>query len=703
MKKTLTYLRSSVLNSYAQVFFSDHEVFGFLLLAASFTDLRTGAAGLFSTFIAIGAAQLMGLSACGISKGSYTFNSMLTGLAAGTFFESSPAFILLVAIASVLSLLLSAAFSAAGARLKLPFLSLPFIISTWILLSFTRQIHPEILQPRVFLPGTVHAVLSHDFNSSLPPPVILYLRSLALIFFQKSILAGILVSAGLLLWSRIAMLLSIFGFAVGFLLFRIFHGHLPVQDYSLLAFNHILAAIAIGGFYFIPSPSSFLMVILGSCILYLLTSVGALLQLFELPLFSLPFSLAVWLVVAALREKLTWKGLQPVLYQLYSPEKNLYTSLHYRNRFAFYQQPKMSLPFFGEWTVSQGHDGDITHKNEHRHALDFVVTDEHRRTFELPGKKVQEFFCYGLPVLSPADGTVVKVNDGIPDNPVGGNNLQQNWGNLVIIKHADNVYSQLGHLAADSITVKEGAKVRKGEVLGLCGNSGRSPEPHIHMQFQSTPFAGEKTCSLPLHNYLVTNKHAFEYHAFGIPREGEILLTPPPEPQIKNAFSFNAGDTLCFTKETSKTEWLAGHDELDGSYLQDLATGAKAFYTGSEGLFEFTFYRGNRKCLLFEFFIAANRVVFSGQTGLTVKTELQTAICAGSADRIIQDLLAPFYIFSNPVLSSSNKTQPSLVILSSELHTKNKITASYEITIESGRIQTFTVTKNNTCAKYIHT
>jgi murein DD-endopeptidase MepM/ murein hydrolase activator NlpD len=59
-------------------------------------------------------------------------------------------------------------------------------------------------------------------------------------------------------------------------------------------------------------------------------------------------------------------------------------------------------------------------------------------------------------------------------------------GNFVIIKHHDKEYSFIAHFRLDSINVKKGQKVIQGQVIGLCGNSGHSTEPHIHFHLQDS-------------------------------------------------------------------------------------------------------------------------------------------------------------------------------------------------------------------------
>ena len=54
------------------------------------------------------------------------------------------------------------------------------------------------------------------------------------------------------------------------------------------------------------------------------------------------------------------------------------------------------------------------------------------------------------------------------------------WGKNVIIDHGFNVFSQYGHL--NKIAVKEGQIVKKGDIIGALGVTGRTTGPHLHYQ-----------------------------------------------------------------------------------------------------------------------------------------------------------------------------------------------------------------------------
>src|SRR5947208_4663184 len=56
--------------------------------------------------------------------------------------------------------------------------------------------------------------------------------------------------------------------------------------------------------------------------------------------------------------------------------------------------------------------------------------------------------------------------------------------NLLVIQHRTNVFSVLAHFQRGSVAVKAGDRVQRGQLLGKCGNSGNSSEPHLHYHRQ---------------------------------------------------------------------------------------------------------------------------------------------------------------------------------------------------------------------------
>ena len=148
----------------------------------------------------------------------------------------------------------------------------------------------------------------------------------------------------------------------------------------------------------------------------------------------------------------------------------------------------LRLPFRGNWTVVWG--GDRLELNHHlghasqRRAADLVMVDADGKTHAGNGERVSDYYAWGKDVLATADGEVITVVDGIPENQPGRMNEYLAAGNLVIVQHAPNVFSVYAHLQSGKTRVTVGQKLQAGAVLGLVGNSGNSSEPHLHFQIQ---------------------------------------------------------------------------------------------------------------------------------------------------------------------------------------------------------------------------
>lgn len=154
-------------------------------------------------------------------------------------------------------------------------------------------------------------------------------------------------------------------------------------------------------------------------------------------------------------------------------------------------QTELSLPFKGRWLVFWG--GDTRELNQHhdlpnqRFALDLLGVGADGKTQRGEATRNEDDYAFGREVLAPADGTVIEVIDGVRDNPPGLMNPYSAVGNCVIIQHREDEVSVLAHFKQGSIAVKAGENVQRGQLLGLCGNSGNSSEPHLHYHLQNSP------------------------------------------------------------------------------------------------------------------------------------------------------------------------------------------------------------------------
>lgn len=151
----------------------------------------------------------------------------------------------------------------------------------------------------------------------------------------------------------------------------------------------------------------------------------------------------------------------------------------------------LGLPFSGEWFVFWG--GDTKEQNYHvetpnqRHAFDFVMVGSDGKSHQGNGARNEDYYCYGEPLLAPAEGEVVQVVRGVRDNVPGSMNPYLALGNAVVVKHRENEYSVFAHLQMGSALVEVGDSVSRGQQIGKCGNSGNSTEPHLHYHLQHSP------------------------------------------------------------------------------------------------------------------------------------------------------------------------------------------------------------------------
>jgi murein DD-endopeptidase MepM/ murein hydrolase activator NlpD len=126
---------------------------------------------------------------------------------------------------------------------------------------------------------------------------------------------------------------------------------------------------------------------------------------------------------------------------------------------------------------------------DQRFAYDILIVKD-GKSFSGDGKSIEQYFCWGEPVLAPGSGTIVTAISSLPDNDPGVMDAANPPGNHVIIDMGNDEFALLAHLQEGSVLVEPGDEVSAGDTLGLCGNSGNTSEPHIHFHIQDRPGFG---------------------------------------------------------------------------------------------------------------------------------------------------------------------------------------------------------------------
>lgn len=160
---------------------------------------------------------------------------------------------------------------------------------------------------------------------------------------------------------------------------------------------------------------------------------------------------------------------------------------------AYPQKARYSLPFDRKWYVFNGGVEWATSPSwdiaGQRYAYGFVIADGALRRWQGAGKRLNDYYCYGVPILAPAAGVIVEVRDDVRDASGVGTGWIDSFtpdfrDNFVVIRRAEGEYNFLAHLVAGSIRVVAGERAARGQQVGRCGNSGHSTEPHPHFHVQ---------------------------------------------------------------------------------------------------------------------------------------------------------------------------------------------------------------------------
>lgn len=525
-------LAGPYLRGYAAVLFCSHPLAGLLILAVTFIRPEVGATGLLAALSARAASVQLGYAEA--EQPPEIYNALLVGLAIGSVWAFSPLVAGLAIAAGAITALATHVLSGWLWRLnRLPAMSLAFVLIAWLFAAISGDVaFLEPAQP-VLYPDLAPVWLSHFFTS------------LGWFLFTPHPVAGVAMFVALLISSRYLALLAVAGYAAGALtLTALGSAVLP----SLTGFNFMLAAMAVGGLFAFPGRASFGWGLFASVVAALFCVALQGLSRFGLPPLAAPFLLASWLVMAGLSLRPGGGAPFLLLDNPTLPERSLIAARLARARLAEPGSYAVNVPFFGDWQVSQGIDGPHTHRGPWRHAFDFIVVDERGRSYRNDGGALDDYLGFGAPVLAPVAGQVWRCEDRLPDNRPGEIDARagRNFGNHVLLRTADAAFVLLAHLKQGSLRVKPGDWIEAGQVLAACGNSGRSAQPHLHLQVQVLDDPGAPTRPLHLRSIVQKRDGVAGFSLSARPAEGDIVGGALRDRAFAEAMHLSPGHTLDF-------------------------------------------------------------------------------------------------------------------------------------------------------------
>lgn len=126
-----------------------------------------------------------------------------------------------------------------------------------------------------------------------------------------------------------------------------------------------------------------------------------------------------------------------------------------------------------------------------RFAIDYLQLGEDGTIFRGEPTRNESFPYYGADIHAVADGPVVSVLDGLPEQVPGtgptGLRLEEYGGNHVVQDIGDGNYAFYAHMRTGSVKVKPGDQLTTGQIIGNLGNTGNTDAPHLHFHVMSAP------------------------------------------------------------------------------------------------------------------------------------------------------------------------------------------------------------------------
>ena len=204
-------------------------------------------------------------------------------------------------------------------------------------------------------------------------------------------------------------------------------------------------------------------------------------------------------------------------------------------RWQALNSPASAVPSHGVRAYGQAYAIDLVYDDSQAPRPEFGQT-----MMSNPNK----YPAFGQPVYAMIHGTVVRASDWRRDHRTRSNA----WGivymmmegalrelggpgfvigNHVVIRGDDGVFAVVAHLKRGSVAVSIGQRIGAGILVGYCGNSGNSSEPHVHAQLmdRSSFWTGQ---GIPMGFSNIANGDETTATSTELPENGEHLIARRP-------------------------------------------------------------------------------------------------------------------------------------------------------------------------------
>ncbi|RIO44759.1 urea transporter [Staphylococcus saprophyticus] len=285
-----------VLKNISQVLLLNNAWTGlFILLGLFIGSWKVGVMALIASVIALLLAKRTNYSEEEINTGLSGFNPVLTAIALTLFLVPKWYSLIIILVAIIITMPIGSAFREFFKPFGVPMLTMPYVFVSWLILLMSFQFKFVNADVNI-LPNAIQEI---QFSGHHIQFINAFLSGFSEIFLLKSVLAGTLILIGIFIASRKAGVYAIVANLIGFLAVIVLGANHDQINEGLFGYNVILTVLALGIAFRtrIQRPISIVLGILLTVVIH--AGMTTLLTPYGLPVFTLPFIIATWIMLFA--------------------------------------------------------------------------------------------------------------------------------------------------------------------------------------------------------------------------------------------------------------------------------------------------------------------------------------------------------------------------------------------------------------------
>ncbi|MDW4253162.1 urea transporter [Staphylococcus saprophyticus] len=285
-----------VLKNISQVLLLNNAWTGlFILLGLFIGSWKVGVMALIASVIALLLAKRTNYSEEEINTGLSGFNPVLTAIALTLFLVPKCYSLIIILVAIIITMPIGSAFREFFKPFGVPMLTMPYVFVSWLILLMSFQFKFVNADVNI-LPNAIQEI---QFSGHHIQFINAFLSGFSEIFLLKSVLAGTLILIGIFIASRKAGVYAIVANLIGFLAVIVLGANHDQINEGLFGYNVILTVLALGIAFRtrIQRPISIVLGILLTVVIH--AGMTTLLTPYGLPVFTLPFIIATWIMLFA--------------------------------------------------------------------------------------------------------------------------------------------------------------------------------------------------------------------------------------------------------------------------------------------------------------------------------------------------------------------------------------------------------------------